>query len=124
MTCFDRNQRARFPRRDDAGVGTGKVFPTEIEDVVALHPGVKESAAIGVPDERTGEAVKLLVVRKDPAVDVATLAAHCRAHLTPYKCPKHIEFTTDLPKTAIGKVLRRQLRDALVARAPGELARA
>jgi len=89
-----------------------------------LHPGVKESAAIGVPDERTGEAVKLLVVRKDPAVDVATLAAHCRAHLTPYKCPKHIEFTTDLPKTAIGKVLRRQLRDALVARAPGELARA
>ena len=101
-------------RKKDMIVVSGfKVFPNEIEDVLALHPGVLESAAIGVADERTGEAVKVLVVRRDDRLDAAELLAHCRQHLTGYKVPRYVEFRQEaLPKTTVGKVLRRVLRDA------------
>ena len=87
------------------------VYPNEIEDVVALHPGVLEAAAVGVPDEKSGEAIKLVVVRKDPALTAEALIEHCRQHLTGYKVPRRIEFRTELPKTNVGKILRRLLRD-------------
>ncbi|CDH44899.1 long-chain-fatty-acid--CoA ligase [Candidatus Contendibacter odensensis] len=87
------------------------VYPNEIEDVVVLHPGVLEAAAVGVPDEKSGEAVKLVVVRKDPALTAEALIEHCRQHLTAYKVPRRIEFRTELPKTNVGKILRRLLRD-------------
>ncbi|MBL8247757.1 MAG: long-chain-fatty-acid--CoA ligase [Candidatus Competibacter sp.] len=87
------------------------VYPNEIEDVVVLHPGVLEAAAVGVPDEKSGEAVKLVVVRKDPALTAEALIEHCRQHLTGYKVPRRIEFRTELPKTNVGKILRRLLRD-------------
>ncbi len=87
------------------------VYPTEIEDVVVSHPGVLEAAAIGVPDSKTGEAVKLFVVRKDVALTAEELERYCREHLTAYKIPDHIEFRDDLPKSNIGKVLKRELRD-------------
>jgi long-chain acyl-CoA synthetase len=91
------------------------VYPNEVEDVVAMHPGVLECAAIGVPDERSGEAVKVVVVRKDPNLTEKELVEHCRKHLTGYKVPRLIEFRTEpLPKTNVGKVLRRMLRDAEV----------
>jgi long-chain acyl-CoA synthetase len=88
------------------------VFPNEIEAVVALHPGVLECAAVGVPDEHAGEAVKLFVVRKDPALTDADLMDFCRQQLTGYKRPKYIEFRDELPKSNIGKILRRALRDS------------
>jgi len=101
-------------RKKDIIVVSGfKVFPNQIEDVVALHPGVTEAAAIGVPDERSGEAVKVVVVRKDPALTEQALLEHCRQHLTGYKMPKIVEFRSEpLPKSNIGKILRRQLREA------------
>jgi long-chain acyl-CoA synthetase len=100
-------------RKKDMIVVSGfKVFPNQIEDAVALHPGVQEVAAIGVPDERSGEVVKIFVVKADPALTEEDLLAHCRKHLTDYKIPKIIEFRTEpLPKTNLGKILRRQLRD-------------
>jgi long-chain acyl-CoA synthetase len=99
-------------RRKDVIVVSGfKAYPTEIEDVVMAHPGVKDAGAVGVPDERTGEAVALFVVRKDEAVTAEALREHCAKYLTGYKLPKHIEFRDQLPKTPIGKVLRRQLKD-------------
>ena len=100
-------------RKKDMIVVSGfKVFPNEIEDVVTMHPGVLEAAAIGVPDERSGEAVKVIVVRKDPQLTEAALIAHCRQHLTGYKIPRVIVFRSEpLPKTNIGKILRRELRD-------------
>jgi long-chain acyl-CoA synthetase len=100
-------------RKKDVIVVSGfKVFPNQIEDVVALHPGVAEVAAIGVPDERSGEAVKVVVVRKDPALTEQALLEHCRQHLTGYKMPKIVEFRSEpLPKSNIGKILRRQLRE-------------
>jgi len=80
---------------------------------VALHPGVAEVAAIGVPDERAGEVVKIIVVRKDPNLTEQALMDHCRRHLTGYKLPRIVEFSTEpLPKSNLGKILRRQLRDA------------
>lgn len=88
------------------------VFPNEVEEVVASHPGVLEVAAVGVPHERTGEAVKLFVVRKDPALTHEMIVAHCKEGLTPYKIPHLIEFRDELPKTNVGKILRRALRDA------------
>ncbi|MDQ1310724.1 MAG: long-chain acyl-CoA synthetase, partial [Pseudomonadota bacterium] len=88
------------------------VFPNEIEGVLALHPGVLECAVIGVPDERAGEAVKAFVVRKDPALTEADLMEYCREHLAGYKKPKTIEFRDDLPRSNIGKILRRALRDS------------
>lgn len=75
-----------------------------------MHPGVREAAAIGVPDASTGEAVKLFVVRRDPALTQEQLIAHCRANLTGYKVPRHVEFRDVLPKSPIGKILRRELR--------------
>ncbi len=87
------------------------VYPNEVEDVVAPMPGVLECAVVGVPDERTGEAVKLVIVRKDPHLSEADVKEYCRANLTGYKQPKVIEFRTELPKTPVGKILRRELRD-------------
>jgi long-chain acyl-CoA synthetase len=78
--------------------------------VVALHPGVLEAAVVGIPDEKCGEAVRLVVVRKDPALTEEDLRAHCRANLTGYKQPRVIEFRDVLPKSAVGKILRRELR--------------
>ena len=100
-------------RKKDMIVVSGfKVFPNQIEDVVAMLPGVAEVAAIGVPDERSGEAVKIVVVRNDPGLTEQALLAHCRLHLTGYKIPRFVEFSVEpLPKTAIGKVLRRQVRE-------------
>jgi len=114
MGVMDEEGRFRITdRKKDMIVVSGfKVFPNEIEDVLGLHPGVLESAAIGVADERTGEAVKVLVVRRDAALGEAELLAHCRQHLTGYKVPRFVELRDQvLPKTTIGKVLRRTLRD-------------
>ena len=99
-------------RKKDMIIVSGfKVFPNEIEDVVMLHPGVLEVAAVGILDEKSGEAVKIFVVPKDPALTEQDLLAHCRQHLTGYKVPKAIELRTEpLPKTNIGKILRRELR--------------
>jgi long-chain acyl-CoA synthetase len=88
------------------------VYPTEIEEVAATCEGLLESAAIGVPDSHSGEAVKLYVVKKDPALTADVVKAHCRKNLTAYKCPKYIEFKDALPKTNVGKILHRELRDA------------
>ena len=111
-------------RKKDIIVVSGfKVFPNQIEDVVALHPGVAEVAAIGVPDERSGEVVKIVVVRKDPALTEQALLEHCRQHLTGYKVPKIVEFRSEpLPKSNLGKILRRQLREAPVPANAGSTA--
>ncbi|MCC9002131.1 MAG: AMP-binding protein [Candidatus Competibacter sp.] len=98
-------------KKDMILVSGFNVYPNEIEDVVALHPGVLEVAAVGVPDERSGEVVKIVVVRKDPALSAEALIDHCRQHLTGYKVPRRIEFRTELPKSNVGKILRRLLRD-------------
>jgi len=97
-------------KKDMILVSGFNVYPNEIEDVVAAHPGVLECAVIGVPDEHSGEAVKLFVVRKDPALTIEQLGQYCRENLTGYKRPKTIEFRADLPKTNVGKILRRELR--------------
>jgi long-chain acyl-CoA synthetase len=98
-------------KKDMISVSAFKVFPNEVEAVVASHPGVLECAVIGVPDARTGEAVKLFVVKKDPNLTEADLIAFCAGQLTSYKIPKLVEFRTELPKTNVGKILRRALRD-------------
>jgi len=102
-------------RKKDMIVVSGfKVFPNEIEDVLMLHPGVLEAGAIGVSDERSGESVRVVVVKRDATLTEQELIAHCRKHLTGYKIPKVIEFRSEpLPKSAIGKILRRQLRASL-----------
>ena len=87
------------------------VYPNEIEDVVASLPGVMECAVIGTPDEKTGEAVKLFIVKKDPALTEAAVMEYCRKNLTGYKCPRTIVFRESLPKSNVGKILRRELRD-------------
>jgi len=100
-------------RKKDMIVVSGfKVFPNEIEGVVASHPGVLECAAIGVPDAGSGEAVMLFVVKKDPALSREALQAWCAEQFTGYKRPKYVEFRDDLPKTNVGKILRRELRDS------------
>jgi long-chain acyl-CoA synthetase len=86
------------------------VYPNEIETVIAGHDGVLEVGVIGEPDADSGEVVKAVIVRKDPALDAAEIIAHCREYLTPYKVPKIIEFRDELPKTNVGKILRRELR--------------
>jgi long-chain acyl-CoA synthetase len=99
-------------RKKDMIIVSGfNVYPNEVEGVVAMHPGVVECAAVGVPDERSGEAVKVFVVRKDPALTEAQLMDFCKQHLTGYKKPKFIEFRDELPKSNVGKILRRELRD-------------
>ena len=97
-------------KKDMILVSGFNVYPNEIEQVVSLHPGVLECAAIGVPDDRSGEAVKLFVVRRDPALAESDLTSYCKDHFTGYKRPKHIEFREELPKSNVGKILRRELR--------------
>jgi long-chain acyl-CoA synthetase len=97
-------------KKDMILVSGFNVYPNEIEEVVASHPGVREVAAIGIPDAKSGEAVKIFVVRKDPILTSEALIAFCRTQLTSYKVPHHVEFRDDLPKTNVGKVLRRALK--------------
>ncbi|MFH1872957.1 MAG: long-chain-fatty-acid--CoA ligase [Pseudomonadota bacterium] len=101
-------------KKDMILVSGFNVYPNEIEDVLAMHPGVLESAAVGVSDPKTGEAVKIYVVKKDPELTEAALLEHCRANLTAYKVPRQIAFRNELPKTNVGKILRRELRDEKV----------
>jgi long-chain acyl-CoA synthetase len=98
-------------KKDMILVSGFNVYPNEVEEVVASHPGVREVAAIGIPDARCGEAVKIFVVRKDPELTAEAIIAFCRTQLTSYKVPHHVEFRDDLPKTNVGKVLRRALKD-------------
>jgi long-chain acyl-CoA synthetase len=98
-------------KKDMILVSGFNVYPNEIEGVVVMHDGVLECAAVGVPDDKSGEAVKLFVVRKDPALTAEAVIKHCREHLTGYKVPREVEFRTELPKTNVGKILRRELRD-------------
>lgn len=97
-------------KKDMILVSGFNVYPNEVEEVVASHPGVREVAAIGIPSEHSGEAVKIFVVRKDPALTPEALIAYCRTQLTSYKVPHFVEFRDDLPKTNVGKVLRRALK--------------
>jgi long-chain acyl-CoA synthetase len=98
-------------KKDMILVSGFNVYPNEIEGVVVTHPGVLECAAIGVPDAKSGEAVKLFVVKREPNLTAEELLSHCRARLTGYKCPREVEFRTELPKSNVGKILRRELRD-------------
>jgi long-chain acyl-CoA synthetase len=98
-------------KKDMILVSGFNVYPSEVEDVITMMDGVLEAAAVGVPDERSGEAVKLFIVKKDPALTEAAVRAYCEANLTGYKRPKVIEFRTELPKSPVGKILRRELRD-------------
>lgn len=99
-------------RKKDMIIVSGfNVYPNEIEEIVCQHPGVLEAAVVGAPDDFSGEAVRLVVVKRDPALDEKTLIAHCRQHLTGYKIPRRIEFRDELPKSNVGKILRRELRD-------------
>jgi long-chain acyl-CoA synthetase len=97
-------------KKDMILVSGFNVYPTEIEQVVNLHPGVLECAAVGVPDAKSGEAVKLFVVKRDPALAEEDLASYCSQQLTAYKRPRFIEFRDELPKSNVGKILRRELR--------------
>ena len=106
------NVRITDRKKDMIIVSGFKVFPNEIEDVLTMHPGVLEAAVIGVPDARTGEAVKAIVVPRDPSLDERQVLEHCRRHLTGYKVPRIVVLREEpLPKTNIGKILRRALRD-------------
>ena len=98
-------------KKDMILVSGFNVYPNEIEEVVMMHPGVLEVAAIGVPDEHSGEVPKVFVVRKDPSLTEADVLEHCKKKLTGYKRPKYVEFRGELPKTNVGKILRRALRD-------------
>jgi long-chain acyl-CoA synthetase len=99
-------------RKKDMIIVSGfNVYPNEVEDVLMTHPGVLEVGAVGVPDPKSGEAVKVVVVRKDKALTEADLIAYSRQHLTGYKIPRHVEFRDTLPRTNVGKILRRELRD-------------
>jgi long-chain acyl-CoA synthetase len=98
-------------KKDMILVSGFNVYPNEVEEVASTCPGVLECAAIGIPDEKTGEAVKLVVVRKDPALTEAQIQSHCRENMTAYKQPRVIEFRDELPKTPVGKILRRELRN-------------
>ncbi|MEA2847507.1 MAG: long-chain acyl-CoA synthetase [Rhodospirillaceae bacterium] len=105
-------------RKKDMIIVSGfKIFPNEIEAVVASHPGVLECAVVGVPDAGSGEAVMLFVVKKDPSLTRDALAEYCKQQLTGYKRPKFIEFRDELPKTNVGKILRRELRDSMLKKA-------
>jgi long-chain acyl-CoA synthetase len=98
-------------KKDMILVSGFNVYPNEVEDVVAMLPGVLEVAAVGVPDEKSGEVVKLVVVKKDESLTADQIKAHARENLTGYKQPRIIEFRKELPKTNVGKILRRELRD-------------
>ena len=98
-------------KKDMVLVSGFNVYPNEVEDVVAQLPGVMECAVVGVPDDKSGEAVKLVIVKKDAALTEAQVRDFCKSNLTGYKQPKVVEFRTELPKTPVGKILRRELRD-------------
>jgi long-chain acyl-CoA synthetase len=98
-------------KKDMILVSGFNVYPNEIEGVLAAHPGILECAAVGVPDQKSGEAVKLFVVKKDPGVTVEDIVKYCKENLTGYKCPRDVEFRKELPKSNVGKILRRELRD-------------
>jgi long-chain acyl-CoA synthetase len=93
------------------------VFPNEIENVVAEHPKVLEVAAIGVPDEKSGEVIKIFVVKRDQSLTEDEVLSYCKENLTKYKVPKHIEFRKELPKSNVGKILRRPLKEEEMAKA-------
>jgi acyl-CoA synthetase (AMP-forming)/AMP-acid ligase II len=98
-------------RKKDMIIVSGfNVFPNELENVISLCPGVVECAAIGVPDAKSGEAIKVFIVKNDPTLTEEQVAAYCHDNLTGYKRPKYIEFRDELPKTNVGKILRRELR--------------
>ena len=113
IAAVDQNGYVRIVdrKKDLITVSGFKVFPNELEEVADMHPGVLEAGAVGVPDARSGEAVKLVVVRRDPALTRDEVLAFCRRNLTAYKVPRYIEFRGALPKTPIGKILRRALRE-------------
>ena len=98
-------------KKDMILVSGFNVYPNEIEAVLAMNAGVLECAAVGVPDKKSGEAVKLYVVKKDPSLTAEAVLQYCREHLTAYKCPRDVEFRAELPKSNVGKILRRELRD-------------
>ena len=108
-------------RKKDMVVVSGfNVYPNEIEDCLATHPGILEAAVIGVPDEGTGEAVKAFVIKRDQGLTEADIRAHCKAHLTAYKVPKKVIFRDDLPKSNVGKILRKDLRAEELAQTAAE----
>jgi long-chain acyl-CoA synthetase len=98
-------------KKDMILVSGFNVYPNEIEGVLATHPGVLESAAVGVHDDKSGEAVKAVIVKRDPNLTAEQVIAHCQQHLAAYKVPKIVEFRSELKKSPIGKVLRRELRE-------------
>ncbi len=112
VACMD--ERGFFKivdRKKDMIIVSGfNVFPNEIEEVIMMHEGILEAAAVGVPHDVSGEIVKVFLVKKDPSVDEEQIIAHCRKNLTAYKVPKLVEFRDELPKTNVGKILRRELR--------------
>ncbi|WP_324682143.1 long-chain-fatty-acid--CoA ligase FadD [Bibersteinia trehalosi] len=112
----DLNLRIVDRKKDMIIVSGFNVYPNEIEDVVALHPKVNEVVAVGIPSEKSGESIKVYVTKKDESLTREELRNHCRQHLTGYKIPRDIEFRDDLPKSNVGKILRRVLRDEEIAR--------
>jgi long-chain acyl-CoA synthetase len=106
-------------RKKDMIIVSGfNVYPNEVEEVVSSHPGVMECAAIGIPDEKSTEAVKIFVVRSDPLLTAESIVRFAGTQLTPYKVPKHVEFRSELPKSNVGKILRRELRNEQTGRSP------
>jgi long-chain acyl-CoA synthetase len=99
-------------KKDMILVSGFNVYPNEVEDVIAGMPGVLEVAAVGVPDDRSGEIVKVVIVKKDPSLTAEQVKEFCRHELTGYKQPRIVEFRKELPKSNVGKILRRELRDA------------
>jgi long-chain acyl-CoA synthetase len=99
-------------KKDMILVSGFNVYPNEVEDVVAMLPGVLEVCAVALADDKSGEVVRLVIVRKDPALTKEAVLEHCRKHLTGYKLPKIVEFWKELPKTNVGKVLRREVKNA------------
>jgi long-chain acyl-CoA synthetase len=111
-TIDDRGYVKIVDRKKDMILVSGfNVYPNEVEDVVTQMPGILECAAVGMPDEHSGEAVKLVIVRQNPAVTEQQVRDYCAQHLTGYKRPKVVDFRGELPKTPVGKILRRELRE-------------
>ncbi len=99
-------------KKDMILVSGFNVYPNEVEEVLTKHPGIAEAAVIGMPDERSGEAVQAFIVKRDPALTADEVLRHAREHLTAYKVPRQVEFRDDLPKSPVGKILRKDLRPA------------
>lgn len=108
-------------RKKDMVVVSGfNVYPNEIEDVLVAHPAVTEAAVIGVPDDSTGEAVKAFIVKGDPGLSEQAVRDYCKEHMTAYKVPKRVEFRDELPKSNVGKILRKDLREEELAQIAAE----